>query len=280
MSAVLQTVRLADQPQALGALARACLIAEVETHPKPGLVSHRSQGSHQDMDADLLRRSAGVLEPFFAELAAAGRRGTGMAELRRIGLKAEAVMLAETDGVNTHRGAIFGLGLLCAAAGLREARGEDGRLGPTVAARWGQEIATAPENKGSHGALACQRFRVGGARAEAATGFPSAYGIGLPALRAARLLTPGDAEAARVQACMALIAALEDTNLLHRGGAEGLAFAQSQAMGFLRMGGVGQPGWRGAAEAVHAGFVRRNLSPGGAADLLAITLFLDAVEEG
>lgn len=278
MSAVLASRCGTDQARGLGALSRACLCAEVETHPKPGLVSHRGRGSHRDMDADLLRRSAGVLEPFFAALAVAGGRGAGMAELRRIGLVAEAAMLAATAGVNTHRGAIFGLGLLCAAAGWRAAGGEDGCLGPLVSARWGAEIASAPENTGSHGASARQRFHVGGARAEAALGFPSAYGIGLPALRAARSLAPGNAEAARVQACMALIAVLEDTNLLHRGGAEGLAFAQSAAAGFLSMGGVGQLGWREAAETVHRGFVARNLSPGGAADLLAITLFLDAVE--
>ena len=278
MSAVLQGARVADHARALGALARVCLCAELETHPKPGLVSHRSRGSHRDMDAVLLRRSAGVLEPFFAELAEAGGRGAGMAELRRIGLAAEAAMLAATNGVNTHRGAIFGLGLLCAAGGLRERRGEDGGLGPLVSGRWGREIASAPENKGSHGALVCQRFRIGGARAEAAAGFPSAYGIGLPALRAARAIAPDDAEAARVQACMALIAEVDDTNLLHRGGADGLAFAQSEAADFLADGGIGQPGWRAAAEDVHRSFVRRNLSPGGAADLLAISLFLDAAE--
>lgn len=264
---------------ALGALARDCLFAELETHPKPGLVSHRDAGAHRDMDAPLLLRSATVLEPFFAELAEAGAEGVAMDGLRRIGIAAEAAMLAATGGVNTHRGAIFALGLLCAAAGLREAEARSLPLGNLVALRWGAAIADAPQNAGSHGAIARQRFRAGGARAEAAAGFPSAYGIGLPALRRGRLLAPGDAEAARVQACMELIAQLDDTNLLHRGGTGGLAFARTAAARFLADGGVGRGDWRGAAETIHRDFIGRNLSPGGAADLLAITLFLDR-EEG
>jgi triphosphoribosyl-dephospho-CoA synthase len=82
-----------------------------------------------------------------------------------------------------------------------------------------------------------------------------------------------------VQACFALIAAVEDTNLLHRGGADGLNFAQQAAKAFLAAGGVGQVEWRHAAEAVHRAFVERRLSPGGAADLLAMSLFADALEE-
>jgi len=268
----------AKRAEALGALARDCLYAEIETHPKPGLVSHRDAGAHRDMDASLLRRSATVLEPFFAALAEAGAAGAEMGRLRRIGIAAEAAMLAETGGVNTHRGAIFGLGLLCAAAGLRDAEGRHIPLGRLVAVRWGAAILGTPRNAGSHGAEAHRRFQVGGARAEAAAGFPTAYDIGLPALWRGRLLAPGQAEAARLQACMALIEQLDDTNLLHRGGAEGLAFAQNAAGRFLAEGGVGQRNWRAAAETIHQDFVARNLSPGGSADLLAITLFLDAEE--
>ena len=271
--------RTKARARTIGALARACLVAELETHPKPGLVSHRDSGAHRDMDAALLRRSALVLESFFAMLAEAGAVDAEMDRLRRIGMAAEAAMLIATDGVNTHRGAIFGLGLLCAAAGKRQARDLRLSLGRVVAERWGEAIVGAPEAVGSHGAAVRRCFRVGGARAEAAHGFPSAYGIGLPALRRGRRLARGDEEGARLQACMTLIAQLDDTNLLYRGGAEGLAFAQTMATGFLRRGGVGRPGWRAAAERIHQSFVNRNLSPGGAADLLAITLFLDA-EEG
>ena len=113
---------------------------------------------------------------------------------------------------------------------------------------------------------------------EAAQGFPSVYEVGLPALRRGALNAPGDAEAARVEACFALIAALEDTNLLHRGGLAGLRFARRAARRFLDEGGVGRPDWRERARSVHDSFVARRLSPGGSADLLAMTLFVDAHE--
>ncbi|MFJ5488730.1 triphosphoribosyl-dephospho-CoA synthase, partial [Hansschlegelia beijingensis] len=94
----------------------------------------------------------------------------------------------------------------------------------------------------------------------------------------ARTVRPGDPEAARVEACFALIAVLEDTNLLHRGGSEGLHFAREAARRFLAEGGVVGPGWRERARAVHDSFVASRLSPGGSADLLAMTLFVDLQE--
>ncbi|WP_241015220.1 triphosphoribosyl-dephospho-CoA synthase, partial [Burkholderia sp. Ac-20379] len=107
-----------EAAEAIAGFAERCLRLEVRTWPKPGLVSHVDQGSHDDMDAATFARSAAAIRPFLAELAQAGAARAEMAALRRIGLRAEHAMLAATGGVNTHRGAIFGLGLLCAAAGL------------------------------------------------------------------------------------------------------------------------------------------------------------------
>lgn len=264
--------------QQLGHLASLCLKLEVETHPKPGLVSHVDNGAHRDMDAGLLCLSAATLMPFFGELAAAGAEGAGMNRLRAIGVAAERAMLAATHGVNTHRGAIFGLGLLCAAAGYRNAVGIHKSLGRLVSERWGDDILSGPVSLRSHGAVALRRYGAGGARVEAAEGFRSVYDIALPALHAARDLAPHDEEAVRVQTCMRLIAEVTDTNLLHRGGSEGLRFAQASASAFLAAGGVGSPGWRRRATDIHHAFVARNLSPGGSADLLAMALFVDRLE--
>ena len=270
----------------VAAVAVAALLAEVETWPKPGLVSHVDAGSHTDMDADTFRASAAALQPFYADLAAAGASGAAMPELRVIGLAAERAMITATGGVNTHRGAIFGLGLLCAAAGAAWAdlaadgwdRGSlPSLLGAIVRQRWGSAIVRGPVPLRSHGTLALLRFGAGGARAQAAAGFPHVLAVGLPALQQGRILAPGDAEAARVQVFFALLQSVEDTNLLHRGGAEGLAFARQQASWFLAAGGVGQACWRDRAASVHQGFVARHLSPGGCADLLAATVFLDGL---
>lgn len=266
-------------PDEVAALAHAALIGELETWPKPGLVSLVDSGSHRDMDARILARSADAIRPSFAELTRAGGRRAGMAELRGIGIAAEAAMMAATGGVNAHRGAIFSLGLICAAEGARAGlpgTGEDRAL--AVGGIWGEAILGGPAPAASNGGVAARRFGVGGAREEAAAGFPTIRGVGLPALREGRRRQPGDPAAARVHCFFALMAVLDDTNLLHRGGMEGLHFARAAARSFLAAGGVGAPGWEDDAARLHRAFVARNLSPGGSADLIAATLLLDALE--
>jgi len=226
------------------------------------------------MDAALLFRSADALIPFFIDLAVAGAIDTRMSRLRQIGLSAERAMLVATGGVNTHRGAIFGLGLLVAAAGLKSNFCIAKSLGQIVAHAWGADIVAAPISLQSHGAIVAQRYSTGGARTEAARGFPAVYRTALPALCKIETSLPDDPEAARVQACMALIASVDDTNLLYRGGTQGLAFARACACAFLDAGGVTRPDWRTLAGNMHTSFIARNLSPGGCADLLAMTLFV------
>ena len=262
------------------------LLHELATWPKPGLVSHVDSGSHTDMDAPMMQASAESLRPFFGEFAAAGRDGAEMGHLRTIGLRAEAAMLAVTGGINTHRGAIFGMGLLCAAAGVVADLSSEGAvvapmcLGDVVMRHWAAEIGRGPIPLFSHGTGALRRYGAGGARGEAAGGFRSVYEVGWPALRRGRSLQPNDSDAPPVQACFALIAAVCDTNLLHRGGADGMRYASEAAASFLAQGGVSASDWRARAAAVHAAFVSRRLSPGGCADLLAMTLFVDALESG
>jgi triphosphoribosyl-dephospho-CoA synthase len=262
----------------LGRLARRSLELELFTWPKPGLVSHLDSGAHEDMDAALVRASALCLEPFFTQLAAAGAAGATLQVLRAIGIAAERAMFEVTRGVNTHRGAIFGLGLLSAAAGRLAVGGAPAArsLGEHVRQVWGRSLRMTASS-GSHGAYVLARYGAGGARTEAASGFAHVYLIGLPALRRARGLG-ADEEAARVQACFALIAAVADTNILYRGGPEGLEHAQAVARRFIIEGGVRRGDWRERAEKAHADFISRRLSPGGCADLLAMTLFVDAVE--
>jgi triphosphoribosyl-dephospho-CoA synthase len=260
------------------------LLNELNTWPKPGLISHVDSGSHTDMDATVMAASAKSLRPFFAELARAGQAGAELGRLRNIGLRAESSMLAVTGGINTHRGAIFGIGLLCAAAGavvetsLKRSPVAAMQLGNVVRKLWSAQIAQSPMSRSSHGAMARQRYGVGGARAEAVSGFRSVYDIGWPALKKGRLLQPHDTNAARVHACFALIASVGDTNLLHRGGPKGMHYAAEAATAFLSNGGVGNPYWCARAASVHKAFVAKRLSPGGCADLLAMTLFIDAIE--
>jgi triphosphoribosyl-dephospho-CoA synthase len=265
----------------IGRFAIRGLYREAALAPKPGLVSPTSQGSHSDMDFSTFVRSLQSLRPYFREIARCGLQRPSFAPLRRLGIEAEVSMLAATGGVNTHRGAIFNLGLLCAAAGSLIAEGEIPDAAAACAwvkTNWGAEIldglATLPAaSQLSHGLAVARRYGSGGARQEAAAGFPAALELGLPAYRRV-LAATGDGELAAVQALFALIAELEDTNLLWRGGRDGLAHGRRAAAEFLAAGGVFASDWRDHAAAIDQGFITRCLSPGGSADLLGVTLFL------
>lgn len=265
----------------IGHIALRGLYREVALAPKPGLVTPFSRGSHTDMDFGTFMRSLNSLRPYFPAIAACGGGLPAFASLQRLGVDAEKTMLAATGGINTHRGAIFNLGLLCAAAGLRLVIGgplDAAAVCATVGDCWGREIlASAANAPPSHGNDAACRYGAGGARREAAAGFPAVIELGLPAYRTA-LTAIGDPEAAAVQALFALIAEVDDTNLLWRGGREGLTHARRMAAGFLAAGGVLASDWRVLASLIDADFSRHRLSPGGSADLLCVTLFLTELE--
>lgn len=244
---------------------------EAMAWPKPGLVTPVDSGSHNDMHIDTFLDSIAALRGSFAALALAGERGLPFAVLQAIGIEAEGKMLRATNGVNTHRGAIFNLGLLAAAAARRKADFTLAKLdcGAIVARIWGADIAAGrKKSPASHGNAAYKKFAIGGARTEATAGFPTVYKIGLPTLRR-HLETGHDHETAQIGTLMALMEYLPDTNLLWRDGETGLDFVRRSAAAFNHTGGVNAPDWRNRLLALHRAFVERNLSPGGSADLMA-----------
>jgi triphosphoribosyl-dephospho-CoA synthase len=269
----------------LGALAAQALRAELALDPKPGLVTPSRRGSHADMDHATFIASIAALEPYFVDCAALGAAGAGFAELRQRAIVAEAQMLAATGGVNTHKGAIFTLGLLTAAAGWRSAHSPTtaaDELGRIVGERWGAALVAHRGELSARGALSNgQRARllhaVPGAREHAAAGFPTLFAISLPALRLAtgRGVSP---QRARLHALLTTMAVLPDTNLVHRGGPDGLRWAQQVSEDFIVAGGVFKPGWEARLADLSAAFEARWLSPGGSADLLAAACFVHCLE--
>jgi triphosphoribosyl-dephospho-CoA synthase len=256
------------------------LIDEAQLTPKPALVDRRGSGAHRDLDLDTMLRSAHALEPTFAALArAARRRGEPSAllraELAQIGRAGEQDMLQATSGSNAHRGAIWIVGLLVAGASL-----PIGAMRPNASqiSTLAAQIACFPDRfaapSDSHGERARQRYQVGGARREAQDGFPHVVDVGLPALLAARERGI-DENAARVDALLSIMAKLDDTCLLHRAGLPGLHAGQHGAQRVLDAGGSSTPAGLEALAALEHNLLSLNASPGGAADLLAATLFLD-----
>ena len=255
-------------------LERHCLDAlrhEVMAWPKPGLVSPVDSGSHHDMHLGTFFASIDALQGSFAALARAGASGAPFAALQTIGIAAERKMLSATGGINTHRGAIFNLGLLAAAAARRSADKTLAHLecGQIVTKAWGAEILAGRKSApASHGNHVFKQFAAGGARMEAAAGFPTVYNIGLPVLR--RLLQAGhNRETALIGTLMALMEYLPDTNVLWRAGEDGLDFVRQSAASFNRSGGVQSTNWQPRLLLLHRAFVARHLSPGGSADLVA-----------
>lgn len=266
--------------EALAGAAVAALRDELEAYPKPGLVSPVDSGAHRDMDFALMCRSAEALRQPFAHLAAAGRLGHGFATaLAPLGRDAERAMLQATGGVNTHRGAIFSMGLIVAAiahAHATEAQPTPAAIQSTLRRDWGEALeahAAAGVQASSHGGLVRQATGAAGARGEAARGFPAVFQVGLPAYRAA-LARGLEAEAARIHTLFTVMEAVDDTTVLYRGGADGSLFVRRAAGEFLAAGGCLAEGWFERAEGLHRSFVARNLSPGGCADLLAATLLV------
>lgn len=240
--------------------ASTALLQEVRFTPKPGLVDSNNSGAHRDMDMSLMEHSARVLKPFFAAFVRAGYRNARAEDFRTIGLKAEKAMLEATGGVNTHRGAIYSLGLYLSALGLvfgghREA------VQDTV-----KSLARAlytPDRGLSHGAQVRTSHTGVGAVHEAMEGFPNA------------LLCREEMQKGELYALLRLITRVEDSNVLYRGGREGLLFLQQQAGYILTQEETKR---EAMTEALDRACIERNLSPGGCADLFALALFLRSVE--
>lgn len=270
---------------ALESVARAAILSlhdELALDPKPGLVTLTSNGSHDDMDAATFLRSIASLRDYLRTATRIGAARAPFADLETLGIEAEARMSAATGGINTHRGAIFLLGLLCASAGASIGAGGDcsaRTLRSTLESTWGEALRRRlHRHSNSNGARAARRFGLRGAAAEAADGFPTLFEHVMPALQAAKAAGL-DRRSTQLQVLFTAMAVLDDTTLVHRGGLAGLRFAQSSARRFLDAGGAASTDALRLAREFGREFVARRLSPGGSADLLAAACWLDRIDE-
>ncbi len=263
----------------IAALAEKALLYELAVTPKPGLVDRANSGAHRDMDYFLLTDSAVSLTEYFKRITVLG---TGIADpaagvpdgARWLGQVAEDDMFAATGAVNTHKGAIFSLGLLCLAAGVLYQTGAESSIDTltrTAAALAAPTVAAFPGTPATHGELVHARSALTGARGEAAGGFATARAFGLPTLRNALAAGYGINDAG-VLALMALIANTADTNLVYRGGLEAAQAVQAGVRQRLENRSFAEQ--LTYAAQLDAELISKNLSPGGCADLLAVTFFL------
>lgn len=285
---LLETAINRHDAETAASLAVRALLYEVCTTPKPGLVDRSNNGSHRDMDIFTFMSSSAALWPYFARCVRVGRStaarpapGT-FAALRFPGKLAEADMLLATGGVNTHKGAIFTLGLACGALGRleRESWGDPGLILSQIAAMTAgsveKELAGLTEETArTAGQRFYLRYGVTGVRGQAEAGFPTALEFGLPTLE--KGLAQGKTlDEAGCAAMLNLLAHTDDTNMISRGGIDLQREKAAQLTELLA--GTPYPG-KAALDALDRDYMEKNLSPGGSADLLALCYLLHFLKE-
>ncbi|MBN3868403.1 triphosphoribosyl-dephospho-CoA synthase CitG [Gluconobacter kondonii] len=268
-------------------IARSALLKEINLSPKPGLVDRFDNGAHSDMDHALFLESIDAISPFFSLFYESGCASTSSKEalndLRKVGVKCENAMFSATNGVNTHKGGIFALGLLCGASGrlisnnhectienvcIEVSRICDGLLHNDL--RSGNERCAPP----TAGQLIYRQYGFGGARAEAESGFLTVQRYALPAYRDA-LCDGYSAVESELISLISLISNNNDTNVISRSGIYGLNYAKvfsKKALNTLREKGFRN--FETEVSEMNTAFISRNISPGGSADLLSVMLFL------
>ena len=268
LSRALQMVPATTVPYLMSDLAHQALERELHATPKPGLVDEHDNGAHTDMDLELMHRSIESLRPAFDQLAQLGlSRVLPPAEyVQQLGVNMEQRMLSATGGVNTHRGALFSMGLTLLAA----------------AYTWHKEHVVKPSalrhcimklshgivavDNGSHGSRAIAAHHVEGALSMAQHGYQRLFKEWLPYYAS----LSGDPYR-DVKTLLHIMSELDDTNVIHRVGYETAQEVKREARALLDNFGLAD------LEAMNRSFMSRNISPGGAADMLSLTIFIDSI---
>lgn len=248
-------------PRLLAYLSAEAMRAELMLSPKPGLVDRFDNGAHSDMDLPLMARSIDVLEEGLASLAAIDDAEELLAEGRRV----EKEMFDATGGVNTYKGALFSMALTLNAARRIIGRGDD-LTAKTLSEEISRLAAQLPGGSGTHGSVVRERYGVAGALDSARAGYPLLFSSWLPALR--ENLARYDRDEALRLTLMAIIAEMDDTNVLHRAGRDGAEWLKTRAREILADFSAD------AIAALNRECIDRNISPGGAADMLSLTFVI------
>lgn len=252
-------------PYLVADLAERALRRELDTTPKPGLVDRQDNGAHKDMDYALMSKSISALRPYLTRLAVESAKDIDPAKIKEIGIEAEKAMLKATGGVNTHKGALFCIGLSVAAASCLACS-----TGAVEAYSFKELVSRAaseiPSARGTHGAEAKRSFKAVGALENARAAYPELFTDWLPYYRSLE----GDPFRCH-KTLLHIMTTLDDTNILHRRGAEGLAHAEAEAARLL------EDFSESGLSSLNKDFIRENISPGGSADMLSLTIFIESI---
>lgn len=287
MSTIRQLVPPTTLPYIIAHLATQALQAELDTTPKPGLVDKDNNGAHRDMDYALMQRSIDTLHPYFVQLALLGCTDAlpTHTSIRDIGIEAEKAMLSATNGVNTHKGALFSMGLAVVAAAHEERKiaaneeqilkerngGEDVlvSLQTTIKAL----AASFPDTNGTHGSkaklLSKGTTAIKGALDNAREGYEMLFAEWLPFYIERR--KERDAYTLH-KTLLRIMCDLDDTNIIYRTDLATAEEVKQEARALLDSFS------KAALKDMDRRYTARNISPGGAADMLSLTIFIGSIQ--
>ena len=264
------------------------MLVEVSCTPKPGCVDRNNDGAHKDMNFDTFLGSISAIAPYFLKIAEASKNVDDLQELftkvRNIGLEAENDMFVFTGGINTHKGQIFALTLLVSASSYilhNESEAIEMSRLTEVIKEMTTDILTSElaliklknKEQRTKGEEVYVRYRIPGARGMALKGYAEVYDKGVTFLRNL-IITGVPMRKALVNTFLNLLVNLQDTNILSRHSLPTLESVQSVAKQALNFGGILTKKGRTFIDDMDKFFINKNISPGGTADMLAITYFL------
>lgn len=276
-------------PYIIGHLASMALQAELDTTPKPGLVDRNDNGAHRDMDHTLMQRSILALHPYFVRLAQLGFNGKQPChdEIVNIGIEAEREMFKATGGVNTHKGALFSIGLAAVAlAGesfcrITQAEGCGTMAYNDVNNKQIQSLSNSiaslarlfPDTNGTHGSKAKANNILKGALDNAREGYTQLFKAWLPFY--IDRIAEGDNYALH-KTLLRIMCDLDDTNIVYRTSMETMQEVKTEARQMLDTS-RNIVNFEAALQAMNTDYIHRNISPGGSADMLSLVVFLSCV---
>lgn len=276
-------------PYIIGHLASMALQAELDTTPKPGLVDRNDNGAHRDMDHALMQRSIQALHPYFVRLAQLGFTDKQPChdEIVNIGIEAEREMFKATGGVNTHKGALFSIGLAAVAlAGEAFSRITQAERCGTMAyndvnSKQIQSLSNSiaslarlfPDTNGTHGSKAKANNILKGALDNAREGYTQLFKAWLPFY--IDRIAEGDNYALH-KTLLRIMCDLDDTNIVYRTSIETMKEVKTEAKQMLDTS-RNIVNFEAALQAMNTDYIHRNISPGGSADMLSLVVFLSCI---
>jgi triphosphoribosyl-dephospho-CoA synthase len=278
----------------IASLAQRAILYEVSTTPKPGLVDRDNAGAHKDMDFFTFMSSSSALYSGLYECALEGisfndsDNSKLMDRLRIPGIRCEEAMFKATNGVNTHKGIIFSLGILCAAVGNLYRKQEkeqflieeicDEVKSITDGLTFKDFKGINDKSKLTHGERLFKEYGFKGIRGEVETGFITVRKQAVPIIREWKDKKEFSLNDLFLQLLMSIMIESEDTNVIIRGGIESLIITKAMSEDFIKSGGMHSKDAREKLESMNSLFIEKNISPGGSADLLAVSIFLGLIE--